>query len=161
MYESSIVRKAQHAATTDVRKSFIRRSHQLHVRRRDVIRMVGVKSLLVGQSFGQVGDAATSMVTAQMLLFVNSDASVRTSLFTSIGMMLPVLVLAGPLAGVLVDRLNRRGILVYGHFLRGILVISLMWASILFDVMNFQPSTRCRSLSAWCLDWLAAVLLQF
>jgi MFS family permease len=128
MYESSIVRKAQHAATTDVRKSFIRRSHQLHVRRRDVIRMVGVKSLLVGQSFGQVGDAATSMVTAQMLLFVNSDASVRTSLFTSIGMMLPVLLLAGPLAGVLVDRLNRRGILVYGHFLRGILVISLMWA---------------------------------
>ncbi len=121
--EDSVVIPTQIVATTEVKKSFIRRNHQLHVRRRDVMRMTGVRPLLAGQSLGQIGDAAMSLVMAQMLLFTEGDDSVRASLLLSIVMLLPVMLFIGPLAGVLVDRLDRRQILVVGHVARGVLVL--------------------------------------
>jgi len=126
MGESLIVTSTREVSTTRVRKSFIRRSHQLHVRRRDILRMQGVKPLLAGQALGQIGDAATSLVAAQMLLFTNNQESMKSSLLFSIGMMLPVMVLVGPLAGIVVDKFNRRHVLVSGHAFRGVLSLSLM-----------------------------------
>ena len=117
---------ARGVATTEVRKSFIRRSHQLHVKRRDVLRMRGVKLLLAGQACGQVGDAVVSLVAAQMLLFANDQESMKSSLLSSIGFMLPVMLLIGPVAGIIVDRYNRRHILVAGHCARGALALLLM-----------------------------------
>lgn len=89
--------------------------------------MRGVKNLLAGQAFGQVGDAATSLVVAQMLLFANEQGSMRSSLLRSIGMMLPVMLIVGPLAGIIVDRFKRRLVLVTGHCTRGILSLVLMY----------------------------------
>jgi len=125
--ESLIVTSTREVSTTRVRKSFIRRSHQLHVRRRDILRMQGVKLLLAGQTLGQIGDAATSLVAAQMLLFANKQESMKSSLLFSIGMMLPVMVLVGPLAGIVVDKFNRRQVLVVGHVVRGVLSLFLMF----------------------------------
>jgi MFS family permease len=115
-------------ASMEMRKSFLRRTHQLHVRRRDLIRMRGVKPLLVGQALGQIGDASTSLVAAQLLLFANNQESMRTSLLSSIGLMLPIMLIVGPVAGVIVDRFHRRHILVAGHGSRGVLSLLLVLA---------------------------------
>ncbi|MEY4228854.1 MAG: hypothetical protein RLZ84_1446 [Actinomycetota bacterium] len=88
--------------------------------------MRGVKLLLAGQACGQVGDAVVSLVAAQMLLFANDQESMKSSLLSSIGFMLPVMLLIGPVAGIIVDRYNRRHILVAGHCARGALALLLM-----------------------------------
>jgi MFS family permease len=78
--------------------------------------------LWAGQTISQVGDALT--VVAIPLLVYTLGHSVASLTLSFVIESLPWIVI-GPIAGVIVDRVNRRNVLIMSDLLRAVLVVSI------------------------------------
>ena len=100
-----------------------RKTSAVHVRRRDLFKYPDFRNAIGGQFVSQCADALASLTLAQLLLFKFSEgpsiAALTSALFAS---ALPLL-LVGPIAGHLADRLPRRLLLCRGNALRGVITL--------------------------------------
>ena len=101
-----------------------RKTSAVHVRRRDLFKYPDFRNAIGGQFVSQCADALASLTLAQLLLFKFSEgpsiAALTSALFAS---ALPLL-LVGPIAGHLADRLPRKLLLCRGNALRGVITLS-------------------------------------
>ena len=104
---------------------FTRQDNNLHVTRRQLLRFADVRRFVGGQGPSQVADAMMTVVLAQHLLFMKSDGPTVARLMQTVAAALVPLVVAGPLAGVVADRVSRRGILVGGQLVRVAIALSM------------------------------------
>ena len=79
--------------------------------------------LYVGQTISQLGDWFNTVAVYALLLDLTGSA--RAVAWMLIVQMLPI-ALVGPLAGVVVDRLNRRHIMMAADLIRGCLILGLL-----------------------------------
>lgn len=91
---------------------------------REIIGNRDYSLLWAGQTISQVGDALT--VVAVPLLVYTLGHSVASLTLSFVIESLPWIVI-GPIAGVVVDRVNRRNVLIMSDFLRAILVTSIFF----------------------------------
>jgi hypothetical protein len=103
---------------------FRRTSSAVHVRRRELFAYSDFRLAIFGQLLSQASDALTSFTLAEILVFsFNSSPSLIAMASTLLMSAIP-LVLIGPIAGHLADRFNRKSLLVYGHLVRALVVVS-------------------------------------
>ena len=100
-----------------------RKTNAVHVRRRDLFKYPDFRRAIGGQVLSQCGDALASLTLAQIMLFTFTDAPSITALTTALIISAVPLILVGPLAGHLADRIERRNLLCRGNALRGILTL--------------------------------------
>ena len=79
--------------------------------------------LYIGQTISQLGDWFNTVAVYALLLDLTGSA--RAVAWMLIVQMLPI-ALVGPLAGVVVDRLNRRRIMMAADLIRGCLILGLL-----------------------------------
>ena len=105
-----------------------RKTNAVHVRRRDLFKYPDFRRAIGGQVLSQCGDALASLTLAQIMLFTFTDAPSITALTTALIISAVPLILVGPLAGHLADRIERRNLLCRGNALRGILTLFGLFA---------------------------------
>jgi MFS family permease len=104
---------------------FTRQDNNLHVTRRQLLRFADVRRFVAGQGLSQVADAMMTVTLAHHLLFMKSDGPTVSRLMQTVVAALVPLVVAGPLAGVIADRVSRRGILAGGQAARVVIALSM------------------------------------
>lgn len=86
----------------------------------DVLKIKNFRQLWIGQLISNIGDSMTSLA---LLLLVNEITGSTTAIATmSIMLVLPQITI-GLLAGVYVDRWDRRKIMIYSDLFRGLIVL--------------------------------------
>lgn len=105
-----------------------RKTNAVHVRRRDLFRYPDFRLAIGGQVLSQCGDALASLTLAQIMLFTFTDAPSISALSTALIISAVPLILVGPLAGHLADRIERRNLLCRGNALRGLLTLLGLFA---------------------------------
>jgi MFS family permease len=104
-------------------------SSAIHVRRRDLFKYPDFRNAIGGQFVSQSSDALASLTLAQLLLFKFSEGPSITALTSAlIASALPLL-LVGPIAGHLADRLPRKLLLCRGNALRGTITLCGLFAT--------------------------------
>jgi MFS family permease len=101
------------------------------VRRRDVLRMREFRIAIGAQTSSQVADAMTSLGLAQVLLFDLNPGDTEQAFLRGLMVASFPLLLVGPLAGFLADRIPRQILLVVGQCLRATVVVGAIataWA---------------------------------
>ncbi len=91
-----------------------------------VLRVPDFRSLWIGLGLSSLGDwmgllALTAMANASADSYAGKNYAIATVLFLRV---LPALVL-GPVAGYVADRLDRRRVLIWGDYLRGLLFLTI------------------------------------
>jgi len=91
-----------------------------------VLRVPDFRSLWIGLGLSSLGDwmgllALTAMANASADSYAGKNYAIATVLFLRV---LPALVL-GPVAGYVADRLDRRHVLIWGDYLRGLLFLTI------------------------------------
>lgn len=110
----------------------------LKVRRRDLLHYREFRSLLIGQTVSQIGDAVGTVLLANLLLFTNDNGPTVSRLIALVLTSAAPLVLAGPIGGAIADRFTRRGTLVVGHLIRtATIIVALVGAVAGIDVLTF------------------------
>lgn len=95
----------------------------VHVRRRDLFAYPDFRFAMSGQMCSQMSDALTTFTLAEVLVFGPlGHASTSTLVSTMCSAAVPLL-FAGPIAGRTADRVHRKHILMYGHFIRALLTL--------------------------------------
>src|SRR5881409_792035 len=79
--------------------------------------------LFAGQAISQLGDWFNSVAVYALLLDLTGSATAVAGML--IVQFLPV-ALVGPLAGVVVDRVNRRRLMIFADVARGCLILGLL-----------------------------------
>ena len=106
-----------------------RKTSAVHVRRRDLFKYPDFRNAICGQFVSQSADALASLTLAQLLLFKFSDGPSIAALTSAlIASALPLL-LVGPIAGHLADRLPRKLLLCRGNALRGVITLCGLFAT--------------------------------
>jgi len=106
-----------------------RRRAQLHISRRTLFQYPDFRLAVTGQVTSQIADALNSLVFAQVLLFApEGGPTPRLLIQTVVAAALP-LILAGPLAGYVADKFERRQILVTGQGVRSLLMLAAFFAA--------------------------------
>jgi MFS family permease len=106
-----------------------RRRAQLHISRRTLFQYPDFRLAVTGQVTSQIADALNSLVFAQVLLFApEGGPTPRLLIQTVVAAALP-LILAGPLAGYVADKFERRQILVTGQGVRSLLLLAAFFAA--------------------------------
>ncbi len=104
-------------------------SSAIHVRRRDLFKYPDFRNAIGGQFVSQSSDALATLTLAQLLLFKFSEGPSITALTSAlIASALPLL-LVGPIAGHLADRLPRKLLLCRGNALRGTITLCGLFAT--------------------------------
>ncbi len=104
-------------------------SSAIHVRRRDLFKYPDFRNAIGGQFVSQSSDALATLTLAQILLFKFSEGPSITALTSAlIASALPLL-LVGPIAGHLADRLPRKLLLCRGNALRGTITLCGLFAT--------------------------------
>src|SRR5689334_6068248 len=80
--------------------------------------------LYIGQAISQLGDWFNTVAVYALLLDLTGSATAVAWML--IVQLLPIAIV-GPLAGVVVDRLNRRRIMIAADILRGCLILGLLF----------------------------------
>ncbi|MGF1429087.1 apolipoprotein N-acyltransferase [Kitasatospora sp. LaBMicrA B282] len=83
-----------------------------------------LRGLLVGQCLGQGGDGLAQIAFAQFVLFDVGKGATPGRIAAVLAVTLLPFSLLGPFAGVLLDRLDRRRVLVLASWLRAVLVVA-------------------------------------
>src|ERR687890_773425 len=91
-----------------------------------VLRIADFRRLWIGLGLSSLGDwmgllALTAMANASADTYAGKNYAIATVLFLRV---LPALVM-GPIAGYVADRLDRRGVLIWGDYLRGALFLTI------------------------------------
>jgi dTMP kinase len=91
-----------------------------------VLRIRDFRNLWIGLSLSSLGDwmgllALTAMANASADSYAGKNYAIATVLFLRV---LPALVM-GPIAGYVADRLDRRTVLIWGDYLRGLLFLTI------------------------------------
>ena len=106
-----------------------RSTSTVHVRRRDLFKYPDFRNAIGGQFISQCADALATLTLAQLLLFKFSDGPSIAALTSAlIASALPLL-LVGPIAGHLADRLPRKLLLCRGNALRGVITLCGLFAT--------------------------------
>ena len=106
-----------------------RKTSAVHVRRRDLFKYPDFRNAIGGQFVSQSADALATLTLAQLLLFKFSDGPSIAALTSAlIASALPLL-LVGPIAGHLADRLPRKLLLCRGNALRGMITLCGLFAT--------------------------------
>src|SRR4029077_18157880 len=79
--------------------------------------------LYIGQTISQLGDWFNSVAVFALLLDLTGSATAVA--WMMIVQLLPV-ALVGPMAGVIVDRVDRRRVMIGADLLRGVLILGLL-----------------------------------
>jgi MFS family permease len=106
-----------------------RRRAQLHISRRTLFQYPDFRLAVTGQVTSQIADALASLVFAQVLLFASEDGPTPRLLIQAVIASAFPLVLAGPLAGFVADKFERRQILVTGQGVRSLLMLAAFFAA--------------------------------
>ena len=106
-----------------------RRRAQLHISRRTLFQYPDFRLAVTGQVTSQIADALASLVFAQVLLFASEDGPTPRLLIQAVIASAFPLVLAGPLAGFVADKFERRQILVTGQGVRSLLMLAAIFAA--------------------------------
>lgn len=106
-----------------------RKTIAVHVRRRDLFKYPDFRNAISGQFVSQSADALATFTLAQLLLFKFSEGPSIAALTSAlIASALPLL-LVGPIAGHLADKLPRKLLLCRGNALRGIITLCGLFAT--------------------------------
>ncbi len=106
-----------------------RRRAQLRISRRTLFQYPDFRLSIIGQTTSQIADALISLVFAQVLLFANEGGPTpRLLIQTVIAAAFP-LILAGPLAGYVADKYERRQILVTGQGIRSLIMFAAFFSA--------------------------------
>jgi len=106
-----------------------RSTSAVHVRRRDLFKYPDFRNAIGGQFVSQSADALATLTLAQLLLFKFSEGPSIAALTSAlIASALPLL-LVGPIAGHLADRLPRKLLLCRGNALRGVITLCGIFAT--------------------------------
>lgn len=105
-----------------------RKTNAVHVRRRDLFKYPNFRRAIGGQVLSQSGDALASLTLAQIMFFTFTNAPSISALTTALIIFGAPLVLVGPLAGHITDRIERRNLLCRGNALRGVLTLCGLFA---------------------------------
>lgn len=106
-----------------------RSTSAVHVRRRDLFKYPDFRNAISGQFVSQSADALATLTLAQLLLFKFSEGPSIAALTSAlIASALPLL-LVGPIAGHLADRLPRKLLLCRGNALRGVITLCGLFAT--------------------------------
>ncbi len=106
-----------------------RSTSAVHVRRRDLFKYPDFRNAICGQFVSQSADALATLTLAQLLLFKFSEGPSIAALTSAlIASALPLL-LVGPIAGHLADRLPRKLLLCRGNALRGVITLCGLFAT--------------------------------
>ena len=106
-----------------------RKTSTVHVRRRDLFKYPDFRNAICGQFVSQSADALATLTLAQLLLFKFSDGPSIAALTSAIVASALPLLLVGPIAGHLADRLPRKLLLCRGNALRGIITLCGIFAT--------------------------------
>lgn len=104
---------------------FTRQDNSIHVTRRQILRFADVRRFATGQGLGQVADAMLTVALAHHLLFMRADGPTVSRLMQTVAAALVPLVVAGPLSGIVADRVTRRGIIVGGQTVRVVIAVGI------------------------------------
>ena len=107
----------------------------------DVVRNPSYAPLWLGQLLSNFGDTLHYIVLVVLVFQLTGEGIAVAGLVAA--EIVPLLLL-GPIAGVLIDRLSRKAVLVGADLFRAVLVLSLVWPQ--------APGTH----TPWPLDWLPA-----
>lgn len=88
--------------------------------------------LFIGKLFSQLGDVIYNMAIGWYILTITNSA-VEMSMYMALGTI--IYVFAGPLGGVIADRMDRKKLIVWMDFIRGI-VVSLIGLLMYFNVQS-------------------------
>ena len=106
-----------------------RSTSAVHVRRRDLFKYPDFRNAIGGQFVSQSADALATLTLAQLLLFKFSDGPSIAALTSALVASALPLLLVGPIAGHLADRLPRKLLLCRGNALRGVTTLCGIFAT--------------------------------
>ena len=106
-----------------------RSTSAVHVRRRDLFKYPDFRNAICGQFVSQSADALATLTLAQLLLFRFSDGPSIAALTSALIVSALPLLLVGPIAGHLADRLPRKLLLCRGNALRGVITLCGLFAT--------------------------------
>ena len=106
-----------------------RSTSAVHVRRRDLFKYPDFRNAICGQFVSQSADALATLTLAQLLLFKFSDGPSIAALTSALIVSALPLLLVGPIAGHLADRLPRKLLLCRGNALRGVITLCGLFAT--------------------------------
>ena len=106
-----------------------RSTSAVHVRRRDLFKYPDFRNAIGGQFVSQSADALATLTLAQLLLFKFSDGPSIAALTSALVASALPLLLVGPIAGHLADRLPRKLLLCRGNALRGVITLCGIFAT--------------------------------
>ncbi|MEI8322381.1 MAG: MFS transporter [Actinomycetes bacterium] len=107
----------------------LRRRAQLHIPRRSLLQYADFRLAVIGQVTSQVADALGSLIFAQVLLFASENGPTPRLLIQAVVAAALPLVLAGPIAGYVADKYERRQILVTGQGVRSLLMLAAVFGA--------------------------------
>ena len=106
-----------------------RSTSAVHVRRRDLFKYPDFRNAIGGQFVSQSADALATLTLAQLLLFKFSEGPSIAALTSALVASALPLLLVGPIAGHLADRLPRKLLLCRGNALRGVITLCGLFAT--------------------------------
>ena len=108
----------------------LRETAKRHVRRRDVFAHRDFRTAMLGQSSSQIADAMNSFGLAQVLLFELNPGDTAQAFLRGLVIAAFPLLLVGPVAGLLADRVARQRLLVGGQLVRAALTLGAIVAAV-------------------------------
>ncbi len=118
-----------------------------------------LRVLISGQALGQFGDGMAQVAFAQLVLFDIGHGATPSRIAGVLAATLLPFSVVGPLAGVLIDRWNRRHVLVVTSWLRAVLAIGGVGAALSrSEVAAYVGVLLLLSSSRFILDAKGAVL---
>ncbi len=118
-----------------------------------------LRMLVSGQALGQFGDGMAQVAFAQLVLFDIAHGATPARIAGVLAATLLPFTVVGPLAGVLIDRWNRRHVLVRTSWLRAVLAVGGVGAALSrSEVAAYVGVLLLLSSSRFILDAKGAVL---
>jgi len=113
------------------------------------------RPMWVVQVINQVGDAVTR-TALPVYVYMSTGSAVALSL--TLAMQYAALMIVGPVAGVIVDRADRKRMLIAINAIRAFLVVMLVWVNAMWQIYLIQLISSC--LAAAYLPTHSSVMLQ-
>jgi MFS family permease len=121
---------------------------------RQLLRLPGFRKLFSVRLVTQTADGLFQVALATLLFFSPTNLGTAAQIASGFAVMLAPFTVVGPFAGVLLDRLHRRQVLLYGNVVRAIVVAAMaftLWASatnVLVDILGLLALSINRFLLA-------------